>query len=469
MFSTRMNSIVSSAFTYFCIYNVIDIALRTLLERGCTLNQNYDFLFAFLKSDLAIVQSFCTERLEVFRTLTKVDFLSLILRSNQEFDEFIIGFMKTMNLKKSTSVLFRTAAIHGRSDLIQSILASFPKQTFLNEINDDLIAEMFTASTKYRKKHGMCSIFVKYPGSVDNRHRMAMNLMGLRSEREQWKHASFSGYVDTLNSIIKSATENDNTLQIDHVFEKNETRVLARLVVQNRLDVVEKLFRYHYVAFKYTVDLHQPIECADCAPRTSDIDLMCCAVSSWDHKMVRSLTEQGENVNRLHIHVFRRFDLSDSYRLSASVYTVHWESGSFPTLFCALVRLSATPVYNYLEEYFEENQTLENLNKIISDFANATLFSRVYEKSISAMSIIFARYFGNICQPNSQVYNETRRDEFNAKIRDYFGDFLCARKFLLGRIGEPDYMRAENRSRGMDRWVNCRALRFTVTLRYICW
>ena len=39
-------------------------------------------------------------------------------------------------------------------------------------------------------------------------------------------------------------------------------------------------------------------------------------------------------------------------------------------------------------------------------------------------------FFGNICKPNSQVYNGTRRDEFDTKIRDYFGDF-CARKKIF--------------------------------------
>ena len=36
----------------------------------------------------------------------------------------------------------------------------------------------------------------------------------------------------------------------------------------------------------------------------------------------------------------------------------------------------------------------------------------------------FSNYFGGICKPNSNVYNETKCDEFNSKLRNYAGDFL---------------------------------------------
>ena len=91
-FLERKYSNQFSLLAYFCMNNLIDI-VRTLLEKGCSVNY-YDFVFAFLKSDLAIVQSLCTERLEVFRTLTKGNFISLILRPNRDLDEFILEFVK---------------------------------------------------------------------------------------------------------------------------------------------------------------------------------------------------------------------------------------------------------------------------------------------------------------------------------------------------------------------------------------
>lgn len=36
----------------------------------------------------------------------------------------------------------------------------------------------------------------------------------------------------------------------------------------------------------------------------------------------------------------------------------------------------------------------------------------------------FSKYFGSICKPNSQAYNELKCDEFNSKFDHYFGDFL---------------------------------------------
>ena len=50
------------------------------------------------------------------------------------------------------------------------------------------------------------------------------------------------------------------------------------------------------------------------------------------------------------------------------------------------------------------------------------------------MANAFASWFGNICKPTSQVYNDTRRDEFDTKIRDFSRRLLVCGKLLLCQI-----------------------------------
>ena len=53
-------------------------------------------------------------------------------------------------------------------------------------------------------------------------------------------------------------------------------------------------------------------------------------------------------------------------------------SWAYPIFFCALIRLSSTPPH-FLVEVIEDNPTVDdNFIKIITEFADATLFSRMY-------------------------------------------------------------------------------------------
>ena len=73
-----------------------------------------------------------------------------------------------------------------------------------------------------------------------------MNITRISSNEGNGEQKSFLDYTVTLDSIIKTAVGNGGTNKIDKVFEKNETRVIAKLVVENRLDVVETLLKYHH-------------------------------------------------------------------------------------------------------------------------------------------------------------------------------------------------------------------------------
>ena len=50
----------------------------------------------------------------------------------------------------------------------------------------------------------------------------------------------------------------------------------------------------------------------------------------------------------------------------------------------------------------------------------------------------FSSYFGNVCQPNSDVFNANKRSKFENEIQSYVGDFICPDDFfsveLLGKI-----------------------------------
>ena len=50
----------------------------------------------------------------------------------------------------------------------------------------------------------------------------------------------------------------------------------------------------------------------------------------------------------------------------------------------------------------------------------------------------FSNYFGNVCQPNSEVFNANKRSKFEIEIQSYVGDFVCPDDFfsveLLGKI-----------------------------------
>ena len=110
--------------------------------------------------------------------------------------------------------------------------------------------------------------------------------MGIQSEKELWMQKRFSDYAGTLSSIIRVVIGEGDAIKIDQVFKRNETKVKARLVLQNRLDVVETLLRYHHLAFG---DKHYYEWCRRTDGEQGEhlIDLMCCAVSSCDYEMVR--------------------------------------------------------------------------------------------------------------------------------------------------------------------------------------
>ena len=48
----------------------------------------------------------------------------------------------------------------------------------------------------------------------------------------------------------------------------------------------------------------------------------------------------------------------------------------------------------------------------------------------SDMSDGFANYFGRVCQPNSDSYNDIKRSEYEKKSEQYFGDFLTPQDFF---------------------------------------
>ena len=61
--------------------------------------------------------------------------------------------------------------------------------------------------------------------------------------KELGMQQSFSDYADTLSSISRDGSIESDTIKIDQVFKRNETRVIARLILQNRLDLVETLLK----------------------------------------------------------------------------------------------------------------------------------------------------------------------------------------------------------------------------------
>ena len=64
-----------------------------------------------------------------------------------------------MNLMNISVILFHLSAILGSSDFMETILKSFPKQSFIDAINDDLIVNIFTASTACRTEARLRLLF----------------------------------------------------------------------------------------------------------------------------------------------------------------------------------------------------------------------------------------------------------------------------------------------------------------------
>ena len=230
----------------------------------------------------------------------------------------MLSFITTNNLEGCCRALLREAALNGCSDLVERTLMMYPAEVFKTDINDDLIDEMFYT----------CGVL-----TCENKKQVDR----------------YTGYVDCLNFIItKMAPRNDETIiDVCQIFQQRDIQVIAEVIRENRLDIVERMFRNH--DFRH-FSTNNCLYFHNTTSHDSRINLMCCAISCADYGMVELLTGKGMDI-------------------STSVCCRNKETfvDSFPPLICGLTGL--LKLNDEVYETVDESKVLENIKSIVKDFA----------------------------------------------------------------------------------------------------
>ena len=283
-----------------------------------------EFCFAFEHGSFDFFRMLCSEGTETLGQLGKVTYSFKLLKAmvsqnrNEEKINFMLSFITTNNLKGCCRALLREAALNGCSDLVERTLMMYSAEVFKTDINEDLIDEMFyTCST----------VSGEITKQVDR----------------------YPGYVDCLNYIItKIAPRNDRTIDVCQIFKQRDIQVIAEVICENRLDIVERMFRNH--DFRH-FSTNNCLYFHNTTSHDSRINLMCCAISCADYGMVEFLIGKG-------------MDISTSVCCRNAELSIVI---SFPPLFCGLRGLLNLNDKAYAT--VDESKVLENIKNIVTDFA----------------------------------------------------------------------------------------------------
>ena len=177
------------------------------------------------------------------------------------------------------------------------------------------------------------------------------------------KNINFNNRADTWKSILTlAAGGNTSPVEVHRVFQQNKTRVIARAVLQNRMDIVKRLSKYHML------DEERRQGSLSAGPR--DWNPVCSAVRWCDFDVVSFLTEQGYNVNK--------FDTICGYSVRLSFFL------------CALRYLCHTSTDHFADD-LDVDSALDNLKNIVTNFVDVETLSNICEHSDlqpSNMSVI---------------------------------------------------------------------------------
>ena len=222
--------------------------------RAVTFNQ---IRLAFRDGSLKFIQMLCQEGIETFRHFEAIPtshlsyyFETLITPfRNDKKISFIGHFIQKNGFKRCGQALFRAAAVHGCSDMVEKFLRIFSVDNVRDSINDDLIDGMFHICAKEGIKEEI------YP---------------------------YSCYIDTLEIIITAAThKNGKKIKVDEIFYRKDVKLIARMILEDRIDVVERMMFNHVYAF--TSDR------VDIRVYKLGVNLACSAVACSDSEMVELL------------------------------------------------------------------------------------------------------------------------------------------------------------------------------------
>ena len=218
-----------------------------------------EFRIAFRDGSLEFIQMLCyggiesIRRFEAFPTVTVQAsyFLETLISPfrNDEKIGFIQHFIKKHNFKGCCQALFQVAAVYGCSDLVEKCLQIFYVDNVRDSINDDLIDGMFRQCARG----------------------------GIKEEIDP-----YSDYINTLKLLLTAATrKNNEIIEVDEIFKSDDVKLIARMILQDRTDVVEQMIFNHVYAFM------------DRVANYLGVSLACSAVSCSDCRIVESLIEQG--------------------------------------------------------------------------------------------------------------------------------------------------------------------------------
>ena len=204
-------------FRKYCAHDWIDrYAMIIRKGRAVTFNQ---FRLAFRNGSLKFIQMLCQEGIETFRhfeacttvtTQASYYFETLIspFRNDKKIG-FVQQFMQENKFEECGPALFRALAIYGCSDLVEKYIRVFHADNVRDSINDDLIDGMFRQCARG----------------------------GIKKEID-----SYSGYIDTLKLLITAATrKNNEMIEVDEIFKKEDVKLIARMILEDRIDVVERM------------------------------------------------------------------------------------------------------------------------------------------------------------------------------------------------------------------------------------
>ena len=316
---------VKDLFESCCNNDWIDMYASVIQKRSARPKVKFtEFCYAFEHGSLDFFRMLCSEDIESLGQLGKVTYSSKLLKSmvsknrNEKKVNFMLNFIITNNLEGCCRALLREAALNGYSDLVERTLMMYPAEAFADDINDDLIDEMF---------HACSNVTIENTKQVDR----------------------YSGYVDCLKFIItKMAPRNNETIDVCQIFQQSDIRVIAEAIRENRLDIVERMFLNH--DYRHFSTNNNCFSLFNTTSHNSRINLMCCAESWADYGMVEFLTGKGMDIS------------TSNLCRNASTF-----DDSLPPLFCGLRDLLKLNDKAYAT--VDESKVLENIKNIVKDFA----------------------------------------------------------------------------------------------------
>ena len=229
------------------------------------------FLHAFDEGSFSFFRMLCNKDIESFGKIGKtadalVSFEKLISPfRNKEKLAYILDFIESNNLVDCCRGLFATSASIGCSYLVERTLHMYPANVFIKVIDDSLIERMFSRCARGIIKE-----------NVDQNWRKIQNTENLL----EW--------ITSLKLVVTKATSiNGETMDVGWIFERNEIRLIARTILQNRLDIVERLLSN----YAFNSISRSPTNASNI-----QISPMCCAISCTDKETIEFLIEQGLSI-----------------------------------------------------------------------------------------------------------------------------------------------------------------------------